>query len=122
VRNAAGKCVDGVVGPAAVCASQQVCVGLGLLWTAERVCRVCMGVDCNSVGGLYGTQLRRVTLLSFAPRQQDVEGSSGDRHHLLHNSMNNSLRIWDLRPFAPAKQVCVLLLSRGHQQLWAVSN
>lgn len=29
---------------------------------------------------------------------------SPDGHHLLTNSMDNTLRVWDLRPFAPANR------------------
>jgi Prp8 binding protein len=34
---------------------------------------------------------------------------SPDGHHLLSNSMDNTLRIWDMRPFAPDNR-CVLLV------------
>lgn len=38
---------------------------------------------------------------------------SYDGSYLLSNSMDNTLRIWDVRPFAPSER-CVKLLS-GHQ-------
>lgn len=38
---------------------------------------------------------------------------SGDGSYLLSNSMDNSLRIWDIRPYAPMER-CVKVFS-GHQ-------
>lgn len=38
---------------------------------------------------------------------------SSDGSYLLTNSMDNNLRIWDVRPFAPQER-CVKILS-GHQ-------
>ena len=32
---------------------------------------------------------------------------SPDGHHLLTNSMDNTLRVWDMRPFAPANRYAV---------------
>jgi WD40 repeat protein len=42
---------------------------------------------------------------------------SPDGHHLLTNSMDNTLRVWDLRPFAPANR-CARVGFGGYLLCW----
>jgi hypothetical protein len=96
---------------------------LGCLWL---YCGVSLP-DAHSLpqvysGGLDNTvsvwELRKGTVgLKLSGHSNTITGLkvSPDGHHLLTNSMDNTLRIWDLRPFAPANR-CVwdcLVVGRG---------
>lgn len=43
---------------------------------------------------------------------------SPDGHHLLTNSMDNTLRVWDMRPFAPANRYGATDVLRSHSAAW----